>query len=243
MLNKINTLLAATSTTVIKEIKTTAYDTGAAGTGTTITLPAEITEGSLGLLIIGATKTTNSNPIVLATPTGFTLINKREGVNASTGKAGTQGLFYKYMTAGDSSTTISTIFADNLTARSRIVFLEVVLNKQASSKGFGSLTAIDSSAAGGSITITDVPSVIPNNSPFFILGCVTDSDGTATPSFSGGMEAYDTSETVIISDRISMYLWQYNDLRIHDLPDTADATVTDNAAGYGSEGVYAVWLK
>lgn len=245
MLNKINTLLPSQAITQIKEFKATTYNLGSGDTNTTLTLPAGITEGSLGLFVIGATKgsgTSSAFPL-FGTPTGFTLISKDEDGNAGTGRAGSQGLFYKYMTAADSSTTISTIFTNSVTQQSRAVFLEVILNKKANSKGFNSLTAINSSAAGGFITITDVPSVIPNNSPFFILGCVTDSDGNAVPSFSGGMEAYDTSETAIILDNTSIYLWKYDNVQIANLPDTADATVTDNASGFGSEGVYVIWLK
>lgn len=244
MLNKINTLLASTSTTVIKEIKTTLYNPGAGTTGTTITLPAGITEGSLGLFLIGATQTGSGSIISLGVPSGFTLIIKREGVNAGTNKGGSNGLFYKYMTAADSGTTISTIFAGSNTDQSQAVFVEVILNKMVSTKGFDSLTVVGASAAGGVETLTDVPSVIPNNSPFFILTISTDSDGGISESFSGGMELYDTSMTILNNtSRTITRLWQYNDLRIQDLPDTADFVHTSTASAFGSQGAYAIWLK
>ena len=244
MLNKINTLLASTSTTVIKEFKTTLYSFSNPSTSTTFTLPAGITEGSLGLFLIGATKTAGSTPILLGTPTGFTLINKREGVNAGTGRSGTNGLFYKYMTAADSSTTISSTFADSLAVTSEAVFVEVILNKMASTKEFDYLTVAGASASGGVETLTDVPSVIPNNSPFFILACSTSSDGGITDTFSGGMELYYTSFTTLNdTSRTKTRLFQYNDLKIQDLPDTADFTHTSSASGYGSQGDHIIWMK
>jgi hypothetical protein len=244
MLNKINTLLASTSTTVIKEFKTTLYSFSNPSTGTTFTLPAGITDGSLGFFLIGLTKTAGSTPILLGTPTGFTLINKVESVNAGTGKSGTNGLFYKYMTASDSGSVVSGTFADSLAVTSEAVFVEVILNKNAQTKGFGSLTNGSASASGGAVTLTDVPSVIPNNSPFFILICSTSSDGGITDTFSGGMELYDTSLTNLNNtSRTTTKLFQYNDLRIQDLPDTADFIHTSTVTGYGSQGDYIIWLK
>ena len=116
MLNKINTLLPLQAITQIKQFKTTTYDLGSGSTSTTLVLPAGITEGSLGLFIIGATKgsgTSSAFPL-FGTPTGFTLIFKNEDGNTGTGRAGSQGLFYKYMKASDSSTTISTIFTNSV---------------------------------------------------------------------------------------------------------------------------------
>ena len=244
MLNKINTLLASTSTTVIKQIKTTLYSLGAGSTGTTLTLPSGITEGSLGFFLIGATQTGNGSVISLGVPTGFTLIIKREGVNSGTNKGGSNGFFYKYMTAADSGTTISTIFAGSNTDQSEAVFVEVILNRAITTRGFGSLTVVGASAAGGVETLTDVPSVIPNNDPFFILTISTDSDGGISESFSGGMELYDTSMTILNNtSRTVTRLFKYDNVKIQDLPDTADFTHTSSTSAFGSQGAYAIWLK
>jgi len=245
MLNKINTLLASTSVTVIKEFKTTPYTITTPSPSTTITLPAGITEGSIGFLLIGSTKQTNSNPIVLDTPTGFTLILKGERLNSGTGRSGTQGLFYKYMKASDSSTTISTIFADSLADSSQIVFVEVILNKSITSKGFGNYSDTGASAGTPVTNVLDVPSVIPNNSPFFLLTCATGSDGTPSGVLSGGMEAYSTSNSVITnsSNRVISTLWKYDSIKIQDLPDTADGLYTVTASGFASTGAYFIWFK
>ena len=246
MLNKINTLLVSTSTTVIKEFNTTSYVFSSPATGSTITLPAGITEGSLGLILIGETKTSaGGNAVTLATPTGFTLISKTERINSGTGNGGTQGLFYKYMTASDSSTIISTIFGDSAGAAAEVVFIEVILNKNIKIKGFDSLNAGAGSAGGNTVTLTDVPSVIPNNNPFFLLTCRTDNAGTPGFTFSGGMEAYYTSTLVIntTTNRIVCTLWKYDNVKIQDLPDTADVVFESTASSFGSTGAYMIWLK
>lgn len=244
MLNKINTLLASTSTTMIKEFKTTLYTLGAGSTGTTLTLPSGITEGSLGFFLIGATQTGSGSIIELGVPSGFTLIIKREGVNGGTAKGGSNGLFYKYMTAADSGTTISTIFVSNNTDQSEAVFVEVILNRSAKTRGFGYLSDVAASAGGNTVTLSDIPSIIPNNDPFFILAISTDSDGGITDTFSGGMELYDTSFTTLNdTSRTKTRLFRYDNVKIQDLPDTADFVHTSSASAFGSQGDHIIWLK
>ena len=244
MLNKINTLLASAAITNIKEFKTTLYTRATPGLGTTFTLPAGITEGSFGLLLVSAVKgLTTDTPIVLGTPTGFTLIAKFQG-NIGNGRGSSQGLFYKYMTAADSSTTISTIFADSLADESESVFIEVIQN--ATTRGFDALTSITGASSSVVATLTDVPSTISAQSPFFILTCATDGGGggAAAGTLTGGMQLYDTSQNVLNNTvRVVSTLWKYDNIMIKDLPSTEDAIYSASGTGYVSSGVYVIWLR
>jgi len=247
MLNKINTLLSSAGIGFIKEFKTTAYSFSSPTTATTLTLPAGITQGSIGFLLIGATKGATTNAIIgLGTPTGFTLINKVENWNAGTGRGSSQGLYYKSMTAIDSSTVISTLFTGTTANEAEVVFVEVVLNKSISSTGFNTYTNVVSSASGIASTLADVPSIISNNRAFFLLTCSTDGGGGggATGVFSGGMDSYYTSQTVVVNTaRTITTLWKYDNVKIQDLPDTADVIYTSDGTGYITSGAYIIWFK
>jgi hypothetical protein len=247
MLNKINTLLSSAGIEFIKEFKTTAYSFTTPTTSSTLTLPAGITEGSLGFLLIGATKGATVNAIIgLGTPTGFTLIDKVEAWNSGTGRGSSQGLYYKNMTAADSSTVISTLFTGTTASEAEVSFVEVILNKSISSIGFNTYTNVVGSTSAVASTLTDVPSIILDNRAFFLLTCATDGGGggSAGGVFSGGMDSYDTSQTVVVSTaRTVITLWRYDNVKIQDLPDTADVVYTASGTGYISSGAYIIWFK
>jgi len=258
MLNKLNTLLASTVTTRIQEIKTTTYLTSADLKGETtdfIVLPAGISQGSLGLLFIGSKRgnSTNSTTSQLGIPTGFTLIDKLES-GQSSGRNSTQGLFYKYMTASDSSTTISTLFTNNRAEDAIAIFIEVILNKNINIKGFDDLTNIGSGSPSAVATLTNVPSVVTTNSPFFLLTFGVaggGGSGITVETLLGGMQLYDTSETILTTgadlQRYILRLFKYDNILIKDLPSTEDAIYTaSNDAGATPEitaGVYIICMK
>jgi len=255
MLNKLNTLLASTVTTKIQQIKITTYLTSANLSGQQsdfIILPDKITEGSLGLLLIGSVRGTSANTIrsLLGIPTGFTLIDKLES-GQSDGRNATQGLFYKYMTASDSSTTISTLFTTDRAETATAIFIEVILDKNINIKGFDDLTNISAATTTTVATLTNVPSVAITNSPFFLLTCALAGGGGGLISgvLTGGMQLYDTSETTLSTGadvaRYDMKLLKYDNILIKDLPSTEDAifTVAVEGTGHASAGVYAIWLK
>jgi len=258
MLNKINTLLASTVTTKIQEIKTTTYLTSGDLDGQTsdfIILPAGITEGSLGLLFIGSRRGNDANNATsqLGIPTGFTLIDKLES-GQSSGRNSTQGLFYKYMTASDSSTTISTLFTNSRAEDAIAIFIEIILNKNINTNGFDNLTNISSGSPSAVATLTNVPSVITTNSPFFLLTFgVAGGGGSGITSglLTGGMQLYDTSETILTTgadlQRYVLTLFKYDNILIKDLPSTEDAIYTAlNDVGSTPQitaGVYIIWLK
>ena len=258
MLNKINTLLSSEIQTTIKEFKTTTYLTSTDLQGDTddnIILPAGITQGSLGLLLIGSRRGNNANSTTsqLGIPTGFTLIDKLES-GQSGGRNSTQGLFYKYMTASDSSTTISNLFTNARADDAIAIFIEVILNKDINIKGFNDLTNIGSGSPSAVATLTNVPSVVTTNSPFFLLTFgVAGGGGTGitVETFSGGMQLYDTSETILTTgadlERYILRLFKYDNILIKDLPSTEDAIYTaSNDAGATPQitaGVYIICLK
>ena len=251
MLNKINTLLTSAIGTTIKEIKTTAYPGLTGQTSNFIILPAGITQGSLGLLLIGSTRGTSANNDVseLGIPTGFTLIDKLE-TRQGDGRNASQGLFYKYMTASDSSTTISTLFANSRSENAVAIFIEVILNKNINIQGFDDLINLSSGTTTAAATLTNVPSVITGNSPFFLLTCGLAGGGGGYVSgvLTGGMQLYDTSETILSvgsTTNIDMKLLKYDNILIKDLPSTEDAifSVIVGGTGHASAGVYIIWLK